>query len=74
MKMLKFLFGLLPGVTLGMWLKSIWFCFAVCICNPADDCLLWVVFALIINVMAAGWAVACDRERWKQVCNNLNNI
>jgi hypothetical protein len=73
MKTLKFLFGFLPGVTLGMWLKAIWFCIALSICNPSDETPLWFVAVLIINVMAAGWAVACDRERWKGVSDNLNS-
>ena len=74
MKTLKLLLGILPGMTFRMWLKAVWFCIAICICNPSDETPLWFVAVLIINVIAAGWAVAYDRERWKQVCNNLNNI
>ena len=72
MKKIKILLGFLPGVTLGMWLRSVWFCIALCICNPTDDCPLWVFVALILNVVAAGFSVAYDRESWKEVYNNLN--
>jgi len=73
MKTFKLLIGLLPGVTLGMYLKAIWFCIALCICNPADDAPLWVVFALILNIVVSGLAVAYDKKRWKEVCNNHLN-
>ena len=70
MKTIKILLGFLPGVTLGMWLRAMWFCFALCICNPADDCPLWFVGLLILNMVAAAFAVAYDREGWKEVYNN----
>jgi len=74
MKTIKILFGFLPGVSLRMWLKGMWFCIALCMCNPADDAPLWVVFALIAHVVVAGLAVAGDREKWKKVSNNLNEM
>jgi hypothetical protein len=74
MKTVKILFGFLPGVSVGMWLRAVWFCVALCVCNPADGCPVWVFVAVVVNVMAAGVAVGCDRERWKTVGDNLNNI
>ena len=73
MKAIKILFGFLPGVTMGMWLRAVWFCVALCLLNPTDDCPLWFVGVLLLNVVASGFAVVCDRERWKIVYDkNLN--
>lgn len=73
MKTVKILLGFLPGVTVGMWLRAMWFCVALCVCNPADEAPLWFVGLLLLNVVAAGCAVGCDRGRWKRVGTNLNN-
>jgi hypothetical protein len=43
-------------------------------CNPSDDAPLWFVGLLILNIVAAGVSVARDKEKWKRVCDNLNNI
>ena len=63
----KKLMGFLPLVTVGMWLRGMWFWAAVCLCNPADDSPWWVFVVLVSNVAAAGYAVYTDRERWKVV-------
>jgi hypothetical protein len=74
MKAIKFLIELLreAGLTLGMWLRGMWFCIALCICNPSDDTPLWFVFALIAHVFVAGLAVAGDRKKWKDMCDHLS--
>ncbi|PDP44684.1 hypothetical protein CLI86_02060 [Tannerella forsythia] len=46
MKAIRLLLGFLPGVSVGMWLRAMWFCVSLAICNPTDDCSLWVVFGL----------------------------
>ena len=75
MKTIKILLGFLPGVTLGMWLRAMWFWFAVCICNPSDDTPLWFVAVLLMNVVVAGCAIAYfDNKKWKEVSNHLNQI
>lgn len=73
MKTIKILFGFLPGITFAMWMKAIWFCIALSICNPSDDAPLWFVGLLLLNLVAATLAVASDRERWKNVCDNYLN-
>ena len=72
MNTIKILFGFLPGVTMGMWLRAMWFCVALCLLNPTDDYPLWFVGVLLLNLAAAGVAVVRDRERWKRVHKNLN--
>ena len=73
MKTKKNLLGFLPGVTLGMWLRAMWFCIALCICNPSDDTPLWFVAVLLINVVVAGCAIAYfDKKKWKEIGDALN--
>ena len=74
MKNFKYLIGFVTGMRLGMWLRGVWLCLALCICNPSDDAPLWVVALLVGNVVAAGLAVYRDRERWKVVSNRLNEM
>lgn len=74
MKKIKLLMGFLPGVTLGMWLRAVWLCVSLAICNPTDNCSLWVVFGLIVNLLISGLMVARDREKWRAVCDKINNI
>lgn len=74
MKALRILLGFLPGVTLGMWLKAMWLCVSIAICNPTDAFAWWVIVGLIVNLIVSGLLVARDRERWKNVCNKLNSI
>ena len=66
----KFLFGFVPGVTLGMWLRGVWFCIALCMmCGVSDDTPLPVIAGIIANVAVAGLVVAGDREKWGKVSN-----
>ena len=74
MKALKLLLGFLPGVTLGMWLKAMWLCVSISICNPTDDCSLWVVLGLLANLVVSGLLVARDREKWREVCEKINSL
>ena len=74
MRMVKVLFGFLPGVTLGMWLKAMWLCVSIAICNPADDCAWWVIVALIVNLLVSGLLVVRDREKWRRVCEKINSL
>jgi len=72
---LKVLMGFLPGMTLGMWLRGVWFCVALCVCNPSDDAPMWLFVALVLNVIAAAVGIyVMDRERWKVVGNALHKI
>jgi hypothetical protein len=73
METVKLLLGFLPGVTLGMWLRGMWLCIALCVCCPADECAWWVFAAAGANVVAASVAVAGDRERWRRVCDELED-
>ena len=72
MKDFKILFGYVPGMTPGMWLRGVWFCLALCVCNPADDAPLWVVELLLANVVAAALCVTIfDRRRWKEIVDKM---
>ncbi|WP_315303265.1 hypothetical protein, partial [Tannerella forsythia] len=66
MKTIKVLLGFLPGVSLGMWLRAMWFCVSLAICNPTDNCSLWVVFGLVVNLLVSGLLVVRDREKWRR--------
>ena len=74
MKTILLLLGFLPGVSVGMWLRAMWFCVSLAICNPTDDCKLWVIVALIVNLLISGLMVARDREKWRKVCEKINSI
>lgn len=74
MKAIRLLLGFLPGVSVGMWLRAMWFCVSLAICNPTDDCSLWVVFGLLVNLVVSGLLVVRDRERWGKVCEKINSI
>ena len=71
MKDFKVLFGYIPGMTPGMWLRGVWFWLALCMCNPADDAPLWVFELLLANVLAAGLAVCRDRKKWKEIGDKM---
>lgn len=74
MKAILLLLGFLPGVTLGMWLRAMWLCVSIAICNPTDDCELWVIVGLVVNLLVSGMLVARDREKWRRVCDKINSI
>ena len=74
MKAIRLLLGFLPGVSFGMWLRAMWLCVSIAICNPTDDCKLWVIVGLILNLLISGLLVARDWEKWREVCEKINSI
>ena len=68
MKDFRILFGYVPGITFGMWLRGVWFWLALCMCNPADDAPFLVFELLLANVVASALCVIVfDRRRWKEI-------
>lgn len=74
MKAIRLLLGFLPGVSFGMWIRAMWLCVSIAICNPTDDCAWWVIVVLVVNLIVSGLLVARDRERWRKVCDKINSI
>jgi len=68
------LMGVVPGMTLGMWLRGAWFCVALLLFGGADRSPLWGVAVLLVHLVVAGLAVYGDRGRWKRVADRINEF